>query len=43
MEGVLGRICNIKGTPEQNSQALLLISDMIIKLEKSLNGVRKEN
>ena len=42
-EGVLGRVCNIKGTPDQNSNALLLITDMIIKLEKSLNGVRKEN
>jgi len=43
VEGVLGRICNIKGTPDQNSTALQLISEMIIKLEKSLNGVRIEN
>ena len=33
----MGRVCNIKGTPDQNSNALLLITDMIIKLEKSLN------
>lgn len=42
-EGVLGRICNLKGKPEQNSVAMQLISEMIIKLESSLNGIRKEN
>jgi hypothetical protein len=39
----MGRVCNIKGTPQQNSTALQLISEMIIKLEISLNGIRKEN
>ncbi len=43
VQGVMGRVCNIKGTPQQNSMALQLISEMIIKLETSLNGIRKEN
>ena len=42
VDGVIGRLCNIKGTPQQNSSALLLISEMIIKLESSLYGIRKD-
>jgi hypothetical protein len=43
MEGVVGRICNIRGTSQQNAHGLQLLSEMIIKLESSLNGIRKEN
>lgn len=38
-----GRICNLKGTPEQNSQAMLLISEMVIKYESKTLLMRKQN
>jgi len=41
-DGIFGRICNLKGTPQQNAVALQNISEMIIKFECNLNGVRKE-
>lgn len=43
VDGVLGRLCNIKGSVQQNCMAIQLINEMIVKLESSLNGVRKEN
>jgi len=39
----MGRICKLKGTPQQNAIALQNISELIIKYECSLNGVRKES
>ena len=41
-DGILGRICNIKGTSSQTAQALQYISDAIIRVETNLNGVKKE-
>lgn len=41
-EGVLGRICIIKGTLENNLKAVKLIYENVEKLESSINGVRYE-
>ena len=39
----LGRICNLKGLPEQNAKAMQLILEDVIKYEKMLDQTRKEN
>ena len=36
----IGRICNLKGTPQQNALAMQMISEMIIKYEPSKTGSR---
>jgi len=39
-DGVVGRICNIKGTPQQIGNAIKIISENIIKLETNLSDIK---
>lgn len=38
----MGRLCNLKGTPTEISSAFNMLTENIIKLETTFNGVRKD-
>ena len=37
-----GRLCNLKGTSDQNSKAMKMILDLIIDYEREPYGIKKE-